>query len=273
MMKRLFQLILLSFVFTCAFAQNDLRIAGLQMNVSSNIQENEQKIIQHLNELKDQGIDFLITPEGSLSGYTSQFDRDDLNKSLEKVAKVARELHIGLILGTCYKEVIDGKEYCYNQARVYLPDGTFEGVYSKILTCSPLDNPGTGEMMEYVQGKVRTFSYKEVEFGILICNDLWATPGYTTIPNPYLPWKMQEAGAEVIIHIINSGTDQNYRSFHEASVELWARQLEIPIVEVNAAHGNKEINAASGIVNKYGERAKVVNNRGEQLFIYDLTVK
>jgi hypothetical protein len=84
---------------------------------------------------------------------------------------------------------------------------------------------------------------------------------------------MQEAGAEVIFHIINSGTDLTYRTFHEASVELWARQLEIPIIEVNAAHGNKEINAASGIINRYGERVEVVNNRGEQIFIYDLVVK
>jgi len=271
-MKDLFQLIILFFIISPAFSQDNLRIAGLQMDISGNIQENEQTIIQHLNDLTDQGIDLLITPEGSLSGYTSHFDREQLNKSLEKVTEAAKKLNIGLVLGTCYKEIINGNEYCYNQARVYLPDGTFLGAYSKILTCSPLDNPGTGEMMEYVQGKVRTFSYKGVEFGILICNDLWATPGYTTIPNPYLPWKMQEAGAEVIFHIINSGTDQTYRTFHEASVELWARQLEIPIVEVNAAHGNNEINASSGVVNKYGERVKDVNDRGEQLFIYDLVV-
>jgi predicted amidohydrolase len=128
-------------------------------------------------------------------------------------------------------------------------------------------------MMEYVQGKIRTFSYNGVEFGILICNDLWATPGYTTTPNPYLPWKVQEAGAQVIFHIINSGTTQTYRTFHEASVELWALTLEIPIVEVNAAHGNKEINATSGIVNEFGERIKSVSDKGEQLFIHDLVLK
>jgi predicted amidohydrolase len=273
MIKKLILSILLIQIIIAADAQNSLRIAGLQMDVSSAIQENEQTIIRHLNDLTDRKIDFLITPEGSLSGYTSQFDREALNKSLKKITEVAKDLNIGLILGTCYKEIVNGKEYCYNQARIYLPDGTFLGAYSKILTCSPLDNPGTGEMMEYVQGSVKTFSYNGVEFGILICNDLWATPGYTTIPNPYLPWKMQEKGAEAIFHIINSGTDLTYRTFHEASVELWAQQLDITIVEVNAAHGNKEINAASGVVNEHGERVKVVNNRGEQLFVYDIVVK
>lgn len=251
-------------------AQNNLRIAGLQMYVSSNIEENESTIVRYLNSLKDQNIDFLITPEGSLSGYTSQFDGDELKKSLVRVQEVARNLNIGLVLGTCYKESLDGKEYCYNQARVYLPDGTFLGAYSKILTCSPLENPGTGEMMEYVQGNVKTFSVKNVEFGILICNDLWATPGYTTIPNPYLPWKMQEAGAKVIFHIINSGTNLTYKDFHEASVELWAMTLKMPIIEVNAAHGNKEINARSGIINSEGKRIETADSTGEQVFIYDL---
>ena len=269
-MKKVFQLFLLSIISVSAMSQGSLRIAGLQMDVSDNIKQNEERIIKYLNSLKDENIDFLITPEGSLSGYTSQFDGEVLLESLARVRKAAEDLNIGLILGTCYKEIVDGREYCYNQARVYLPDGTFKGAYSKILTCSPLDNPGTGEMMEYVQGSVKTFSVNDVEFGILICNDLWATPGYTTIPNPYLPWKMQESGAEVIFHIINSGTNQKYKAFHEASVELWAMTLKIPIVEINAAHGDEAINARSGIIDKEGSRSKIVENKGEQIFIYDL---
>lgn len=268
--KKSIQLFLFLIISISALAQGSLRIAGLQMDVSYDIEENEKTIIKYLNSLKDEHIDFLITPEGSLSGYTSQFDGDLLSESLARVLQAARELKIGLVLGTCYKETITGTEYCYNQARVYLPDGTFMGAYSKILTCSPLDNPGTGEIMEYVQGSVKTFSVNDVEFGILICNDLWATPGYTTIPNPYLPWKMQESGAEVIFHIINSGTDQKYTKFHEASVELWAMTLKMPIVEVNAAHGVKAINARSGIIDQEGKRTRIVENSGEQVFIYDL---
>ena len=133
-----------------------------------------------------------------MSGYNSEFNGQDLKEALVRVVSAARNANVGLILGTCYKDSVKGREYCYNQARVYLPDGTFLGAYSKILTCSPLDNPGTGEMMEYVRGEVRTFTVMEIDVGILICNDLWATPGYTTTPNPYLPWKMKEAGAEII---------------------------------------------------------------------------
>lgn len=272
-MKRVIQLIIFLHCSASIMAQNNLVIAGLQMNVAKSIAENERTIIRHLNSLKDKNVDFLITPEGSLSGYNSEFNGLELKEALTKVVSVAKNANVGLILGTCYKDTIGGKEYCYNQARVYLPDGTFLGAYSKILTCSPLDNPGTGEMMEYVQGSVKTFSVKDIDVGILICNDLWATPGYTTIPNPYLPWKMKEAGAKIIFHIINSGTNMVYRTFHEASVELWARTLEMPIVEVNAAHGNEEINAGSGIISKDGEKVKSVINKGEQLFIYNISLE
>lgn len=272
-MKRLIPLIIFLHGSVSMMAQNDLVIAGLQMNVSRSIAENESTIIRHLNSLKDKNVDFLVTPEGSLSGYNSEFNGHELKVALAKVVSVAKSVNVGLILGTCYKDSVHGREYCYNQARVYLPDGTFLGEYSKILTCSPLNNPGTGEIMEYVRGEVKTFSVKDIELGILICNDMWATPGYTTTPNPYLPWKMKEAGAEIIFHIINSGTDMGYRIFHEASVELWAKTLEIPIVEVNAAHGIEEINAGSGVISKEGERMKSVINKGEQLFIHNISLE
>jgi len=195
-----------------------------------------------------------------------------LNKSLQRVVQTAKELDIGLVLGTCYKESIDGKEYCYNQARIYTPGGTFLGAYSKILTCSPLPFPGSGEMAEYVQGSVTTFLYKDIRFGVLICNDLWATPGYTTTPNPYLPWKMNQAGAQFLFHIINSGSDLAYRPFHESSASLWARSLKMPIIEVNASKKEKQLNARSGIIGADGERKNTVQDIGEQLFIYNLPV-
>jgi predicted amidohydrolase len=124
------------------------------------------------------------------------------------------------MLGTCYKEVTGKNEYCYNQVRVYSPDGRFAGAYSKILRCSPLDLPGTGEMVDYVEGELKTFDWKGYKFGILICNDLWATPGYTTMPNPYLAWKLKQLGHNssfiVSIQVLTRNTDsfmnlqQNY---------------------------------------------------------------
>lgn len=241
-------------------------LAGLQMNVTPDMKNNLEQILTGIRKAAQEGASFLVTPEGSLSGYTSNFKQEEVNIALEEVKTLAAKLKVGLMLGTCYKELINGKEFCFDQVRVYTPEGNFKGVYSKILRCSNLDLPGTGEMVEYVEGELRTFDWNGLRFGILICNDLWATPGYTTLPNPYLPWKLKQMGAQFIVHCINSGTVQKYRPFHESSAELWALSTKIPILEVNAAQGSTTINAQSGLIEENGERSLRVPDSGVQFF-------
>jgi predicted amidohydrolase len=236
------------------------------MNVTNNIKTNREQIIDGISKASLEGADFLVTPEGSLSGYTSNFNQSDLNPALEEVRSAAKKMKVGLMLGTCFKEVVKGKEFCFNQVRIYAPDGNFIGEYSKILRCSNLDIPGTGEMVDYAEGELRVFDWKGLRFGILICNDLWATPGYTTMPNPYLPWKLKQMGARFIVHCINSGTVQKYRPFHESSAELWALSTHIPILEVNAAQGKETINAQSGLIDASGKRSLRVPDSDDQFF-------
>ena len=247
-----------------------IKLAGLQMLVDSDIRKNKEQILEAITQAAGEGASFLVTPEGSLSGYTSNFSQEELSGALEEVRAAAKKMKIGLMLGTCFKEVIKGKELCFNQVRVYTPEGQSLGAYSKILRCSELDVPGTGEMTEYAEGTLRTFEWEGCRFGILICNDLWATPGYTTMPNPYLPWKLQQMGAQFIVHCINSGTAQPYRPFHESSAELWALSLHIPIMEVNAAQ-EERINAQSGLIDAKGQRILRVPDLGNQFFTVTLT--
>ena len=252
-------------------AMPEIRLAGLQMLVGSDIRKNKEQILEGITRAATEEATFLVTPEGSLSGYTSDFNQEELSQALEEVRTAARNMKVGLMLGTCFKEVIKGKEYCFNQVQVYTPEGQSLGNYSKILRCSELDVPGTGEMAEYAEGTLRTFEWEGCRFGILICNDLWATPGYTTMPNPYLPWKLQQMGAQFIVHCINSGTAQQYRPFHESSAELWALSLHIPIMEVNAAQVER-INAQSGLIDAQGNRTLRVPDTGTQFFTVGLTL-
>ena len=247
-----------------------IRLAGLQMLVGTDISKNKEQILQGITGAAREGATFLVTPEGSLSGYTSDFNQEELSRALDEVKAAAQKMKVGLMLGTCFKEVIKGKEFCFNQVRVYTPEGQSLGAYSKVLRCSELDVPGTGEMLEYAEGTLRTFEWEGCHFGILICNDLWATPGYTTMPNPYLPWKLQQMGAQFIVHCINSGTAQQYRPFHESSAELWALSLHIPIMEVNAAQVER-INAQSGLIDAQGQRILRVPDTGTQFFTVELT--
>jgi predicted amidohydrolase len=253
-------------------ARRQFRIAGLQMLVSTDVRENEARIAADLQRAAEDRADFLLTPEGSLSGYHTGFDREEVRAAVTRLAGQAKGLRVGLALGTCYKEVEEDVEHCWNQVRVYAPEGDYLGSHAKILRCSSLQHPGTGEMHDYVEGVLRTFAWHDYGFGVLICNDLWATPGYTTIPNPYLPWKLRQMGAQFMLHAIASGGDQKHRPFHESSAELWARALRLPIVQVNAARpGNEPVNASSGLVDAEGNRCLQAGERGEQYFVCDVT--
>ncbi len=249
-----------------------LRVSGLQMLVGSDVGENERRIMAGIERAAGDCVDILLTPEGSLSGYRADFDREEVAAAVERVRAAAANVRVGLALGTCYKEVEDDQEYCYNQVRLYTPEGECLGFHAKILRCSSLNHPGTGEMRDFVEGRLRTFDWRGIRLGVLICNDLWATPGFTTMPNPYLPWKLKQMGAQLLLHAVNSGGDLRHRPFHQSSTELWARVLQIPIVHVNAAAEDRPVNAPSGVTRADGTSVVAAPERGEQYFTCEVPV-
>ncbi len=233
-----------------------VKVAGYQMQVTQDIAQNKRNVLAAMREVAAERADFLVTPEGSLSGYHSHFDQNELVAALHEIVTLAKDLQLGLLLGTCFKEE-DG--LCYNQIRIHAPDGQFLGAHSKILVC-------TDEMKDYQPGLLQAFQWNDLCFGALVCNDLWATPGYTSLPNPYLPFQLKQMGADIIFHSSNSGSNPLYRGFHDASVEVWARSLHIPIMEVNAAQGTQKINARSGLIGRDGQREVTVPDTGEHIF-------
>jgi predicted amidohydrolase len=250
-----------------------VRVAGIQMHESHAVGENEAKILGALERARGDGAHFLLTPEGALSGYYAGFDREEVAAATSRLATAAAQAGVGLALGTCYKEVEEGVEFCYNQVRIYTPEGEYLGYHAKILRCSRLAHPGTGEMRDYVEGMLRTFDWQGKRFGALICNDLWATPGWTTMPNPYLPWKLKQLGAQFLLHAVATGQDLRNRPFHESSTELWARTLGLPIFQVNAAPpAGTRTNAPSGLSGADGTRLVTVPDEGEQYFVGEIAV-
>jgi predicted amidohydrolase len=265
----------------------ELTVAGLQMIDSKDVAANERVIRQAIDQAASVKADFLLTPEGSLSGYYADFDRTVVAAAIERVARHARESQVGLLLGTCYKDMEEDvpsgaakqgetparHEYCYDQVRVYAPSGEYLGAHSKILLCSPLHHPGTGEMRDYVAGTLRTFTWNGICFGVLICNDLWATPGYTTTPNPYLAWSLKNMGAQVIFHAVNTaGTPLYFRSYHESNEVLWAMTLNIPMVTTNANDNKLASNCRPGVIDANGERQYLTHEIGEQFFSCKVSV-
>ena len=103
-----------------------LRVAGIQMPVTRDIAANQRYIEDAILWASAENADILLTPEGSLSGYTHELDVAKTREALERVtAAAAARAQVGLALGTCFLEASDGKTY--NQLRFYTPDWTLSG--------------------------------------------------------------------------------------------------------------------------------------------------
>ena len=55
---------------------NRIRVAAAQMEVCGDVGRNASAIVAAIRRAAAEGADMLLTPEGSLSGYTPHFDRE-----------------------------------------------------------------------------------------------------------------------------------------------------------------------------------------------------
>ncbi|MBM3474220.1 MAG: carbon-nitrogen hydrolase family protein, partial [Armatimonadetes bacterium] len=174
----------------------ELRVAGAQIPVTRDVDANLALLEAAIEYAAHARADVLLTPEGSLSGYTHQFDAGEVEAGLRRIVSLASEAGVGLALGTCFAERED--ERCYNQVRFYDAGGRFLGFHSKTLTCGTLTDPPEGETNHFATAPLRTFELNGVRVGALICNDLWANPGCTPQPDPHLTQQLSRMGARVI---------------------------------------------------------------------------
>ena len=54
----------------------------------------------------------------------------------------------------------------------------------------------------------------------------------------------------MILHSVNSGSNQNFRGFHEANLKVRSAEAGCPFVVVNAAQSD-EVNCTSGVVDGF----------------------
>lgn len=248
---------------------DELRVCGAQIPVTESIAENLVTLRRAVEFASRSGAQILLTPEGSLSGYTHQFDRAAARAGLEQVRAWAREAHLRLALGTCYVEE-DG--LCYNQLRFYAPSGQYLGFHSKTLTCGTLDEPPQGEINHYARQPLRAYEFEGLPIAGLICNDLWANPGCTPMPDPHLTQQCARLGARVIFHAVNGGRDGsewsqvNWR-YHESNLRMRAAAAGVWIVTVDNAYPlDLPCSAPSGIIDPRGSWVCQSEAQGEQFF-------
>jgi len=87
-----------------------LRVAGAQLPVRNDVQKNLEAITRAIEFAAREKADVLVTPEGSLSGYTHNFNAAATAQALEVIVQRARQAKVVLVLGTCFADA-DGARY------------------------------------------------------------------------------------------------------------------------------------------------------------------
>ncbi len=255
-----------------------LRVASAQIPVTSSIEENAATIHRALDAAIEQKAEILLTPEGSLSGYTPRFDQKAVEAALAKIVQRASQAGIALALGTCYVEKDDGQ--CYNQLRFYDASGEFLGFHSKTLLCGNFADPPQGEITEYATRPLRTFDIQGIRVGGLICNDMWGNPQCTPMADPHLSQKLSKAGAEIIFLAINGGRDGGPWSeevnwpYHEVNMRMRAAAGRLWVVSAdNSFPHTVPCSAPSGVLQPNGQWAQQAPRQGEQVTVYTIELK
>jgi predicted amidohydrolase len=220
-----------------AAATKPRRATLAQVAVHKNVEQNLASARQAIEQAAAEKGEFVLFPEMFLTGYARDIRQDEAAAGMAEIAEICRKFAVTALVGTAWKE----EDKTFNQVRIIDATGAPAGVYAKkCLTYGDAKtvSPGTTELV---------FSVAGLNVGILICNDLWVTPGYSDGPNPHLTLQQARAGAQVIFHHINSGNGQNYRAYHESNQFVRAVEAKCPIVAVNA-FTPPEVNATSGVV-------------------------
>lgn len=251
-----------------------IRVAGFQMPVTKDIKSNAQKIITAVDWTADNGGEILLTPEGSLSGYTHVFDAKVAEAALVEVTAYAASKGVGLALGTCFME---SSGSCYDQIRFYRPDGEYLGFHSKTLLCGSLREPFSGEINHYSVSPLRVFEWRKgLPIGGLVCNDLWASPEFTPMPDSHMVQQLANMGARIVFHSVSGmrGVSEWRRlawTYKEANLRMRARAAGVWIVTVDNAHPvNQTCSSPGGVIDPTGRFVLRTETIGSRCFVYTI---
>ncbi len=254
-----------------------IKIAGKKIAVRENISANKKNVILAIEQAAKVNAEILLTPEGCLSGYTPKFNQKEVDDALSEILFIAKKNNLGLALGTCFYED-NGK--CYNQLRFYLPTGEYLGFHSKVLRCGSWGNPPVGELNDFVTTPLKVFKWNdELTIGGIICNDMWANPDCTPMPDVHVSQQLSQKGAKILFHAVNGGRRGNdwakviYR-YHETNLQMRANAGKVWIVTVDNSFPDKWASAApSGVLAPDGNWALKAKDFGNEFFTYEIVTQ
>jgi predicted amidohydrolase len=242
-------------------------VAGAQMIPRRTIAEAGNAVAAFVGRAAARGATHLVTPEMILTGYHGNFDQRERDRVVNEVIRPACRSHgVTLCLGAGNYRDASGRRMKkpFIQVTVIGPGGGISGVHNKTI-------PTTGDLAWCARGspsRLRVFRSGGLTFGVTICNDFWATPGFTGLPDINLPVLLARLGAKVVFHSIASGHDPAYRDFHARRMEERAIRAGVWVASANcASDAGKPVNAPSGIVDPRGVWTARAPSCGEHLYI------
>ena len=275
----------------------DIRLAGAQIPVSTDIEYNKREILKSIDWAKENEVNHLLTPEASLSGY-GELWRDkieQLESSLKEIEEHAKSAGIYLHLGTNFQEKESFGKINRNEIRHYDDKGGLLGVTYKTYGADyevtlprkdsdPLVIVPTCADTEKINNRVSAI-------GGMICRDICGyLDGKEFVKTPlHMQYKRLNC-VDVLFHATN-GTKHPEGSLHQEVFDLWheaffrmtAYESSIPILTVDSCtpwywDETSEIPidavptaSQSGFMDFSGWRTDIPRC-GRQYFYYDMDV-
>ena len=266
---------------------NKIRFAGAQIPVTNDVQLNLIEIKKAIDWASENNVEYLVTPEASLSGYSHNWytDTDELPNALAEVERYASFKNVGLCIGTLWNEIEFNGRIRRNQIRFYKNTGEFLGIVNKNITIEQ------DESAKIIRDPISRLvglrsNNKVILVGGLICVDMYYVNNYE-----YVPKTLYEQGARLFVHCTNGVRNidpQNNLSNQEADVigndwhDIHFRRLSFltrtPIITVDNCymadgteyHGSTS--SESGVIVD-GKWVTKVPRSGTQYFYHDFSIE
>jgi predicted amidohydrolase len=158
------------------------------------VERNLAKHHEYIEQAATRGVDLLVFPEASLTGYYLQDLMDDVAMRCDALpllglAGAAADRHMDLVVGF----IEEDERYVHYISQAYYSGGRLVHVHRKVY----LPTYGMFDDMRYVGvgRKIRAFDTRFGRMGMLVCEDFWH------ISSPYLLW---QDGAETLL-LVSAG--------------------------------------------------------------------
>lgn len=237
-----------------------LGLAQLNFQVGA-IGANVAKIESAVSTAKSLGVEVLVFPELSITGYPPEdlvlkprFVQANM-EALEHVAALAED--VAVVVG-----FVDGLDDLYNSA-AFLSDSRIQAVFHKQI----LPNYGVFDELRYFRhgrGVPGVVKFGDVRIGVTICEDIWS---------PYGPMRYYSSGnVDLILNINASPFAQGKWLQREKMLSTRASDGSLAIAYVNMVGGQDELvfDGSSVVFNHFGELVGSCGRFDEEVAEFDL---